>query len=255
MRYEKNVYEINGISTAVLTAGDGPPLLFLHGGGTTTGFDALLPLAERHRLVVPIHPGFGDSADDPEIDGVHDYRRHYLDLCDLLGLERPVVVGHSMGGWIAATYAIDHPERVARLVLAAPVGLRVPGHPTTDLFTIPPQELGAYLTAKPEVLAAAVPSPPTPEFLADQYREQTSAARVLWGGPYDRKLRRWLHRVKVPTLLLWGDADRLIPVGQCDAWAELLPEVEQRVLPGVGHLIFDESAEAVSAVAEFTSPA
>ncbi|MQA98405.1 MAG: alpha/beta fold hydrolase [Streptosporangiales bacterium] len=118
---------------------------------------------------------------------------------------------------------------------------------------MPPQELADYLTAKPEVLAAATPNPPTPEFLADRYRESTSAARVLWGGPYDRKLRRWLHRITVPTLLLWGDADRLVPAGQCDAWAELLPEVEQRILPGVGHLLFDESPEAVAAVAEFAA--
>ncbi|MQA94610.1 MAG: alpha/beta fold hydrolase, partial [Streptosporangiales bacterium] len=180
--YTESVYEINGIATAVLTAGTGDPLLFLHGAGTVTGFDALLPLAERHRLIVPLHPGFGASADDPAIDSVHDYRRHYLDLCDRLGIERPVVVGQSMGGWIAATFALDHPERVSRLVLAAPVGLRVPGHPIVDLFTIPPQELADYLTAKPEVLAAATPNPPTPEFLADRYRESTSAARVLWGG-------------------------------------------------------------------------
>src|SRR5919198_502396 len=209
--YTEERLTINGVETVVQVAGEGEALVYLHGAGTVTGFDALLPLAERFRLIVPFHPGFGPSADDPAIDDVHDYRRHYLDLFDELGLEELSLVGHSMGGWIAANFAADHPERVRRLVLV----------------------------------------PPTPEFLADGYREMTSAARVLWARPYDLKLGRWLHRLKMPTLILWGDADRMIPPGQAPVWADLIPGAEVRILPGVGHLAFDESSEAAQAVAGF----
>src|SRR3954452_17115494 len=118
--YREERFVINGIETVVQIAGEGEPLLFLHGAGTVTGFDALLPLAERFQLIVPFHPGFGLSADDTSIDNVHDYRRHYLDLLDELGIDELALVGQSMGGWIAATFAADHTRRVRRLVLAAP---------------------------------------------------------------------------------------------------------------------------------------
>src|SRR5690349_18924976 len=193
---------IRGVETVVLTAGAGEPLVFLHGAGTVTGFDALLPLAERYRLVVPYHPGFGPSADDTTVDEIHDYRRHYLDLLDELGIGEFALVGQSMGGWLAANIAIDHTERVRRLVLAAPLGLKVDEHPTTDIFAIPGEEVLGYLTSDMSVFDGHVPTPPTPEFLADRYRETTSAARLLWARPYDLKLHRWLHRLTMPTLIL-----------------------------------------------------
>ena len=96
--YRGSRYDINGIDTAVFTAGEGPPLVFFHGGGTATGFDAILPLAEHVRLIVPYHPGFGASADDPSIDSLEDYVDHYLDLFDRLELGR----SHSRGSRWAA---------------------------------------------------------------------------------------------------------------------------------------------------------
>jgi pimeloyl-ACP methyl ester carboxylesterase len=161
------------------------------------------------------------------------------------------LAGHSMGGWLAANFAADHTERVTRLVLAAPFGMRVEEHPTTDFLAIPGDQLPAYLTADMSIFEGHVPMPPTPEFLADRYRESTSAARLMWTRPYDLKLHRWLHRVRMPTLLLWGDADRLIPVEQAAMWADLIPDAEVRTLPGVGHLMFDESREAVDALGSF----
>jgi pimeloyl-ACP methyl ester carboxylesterase len=249
--YTQESLTINGVDVVVQIAGEGEPLVFFHGAGTVTGFDALLPLAERFKLVVPFHPGFGPSADDTKVDEIHDYRRHYLDLLDELGIGELSLVGHSMGGWLAANFAVDHTDRVRRLVLAAPLGLKVDDHPTADLFTIPGDELPTYLAADLSVFEGHVPVPPTPEFLADGYREMTSAARLLWARPYDVKLERWLHRLRMPTLVLWGEADRLIPSEQASLWSELIPDAEVRLLPGVGHLLFDESREALDAVDDF----
>jgi pimeloyl-ACP methyl ester carboxylesterase len=95
--------------------------------------------------------------------------------------------------------------------------------------------------------------PPTPEFLAGRYRESTSLARVFWNRIYDVKLPRWLHRLTMPTLLVWGEADRLVPVAQADTWAELLPNAELKRLPRAGHLLFDESPDAVAAVSDFAA--
>jgi pimeloyl-ACP methyl ester carboxylesterase len=249
--YTEQRFTIRGIDTVVLIAGEGDPLVFFHGAGTTTGFDALLPLADRFRLIVPYHPGFGPSADDTTVDDVHDYRRHYLDLLDELGIGELALGGQSMGGWLAANFAVDHAERVKRLVLAAPVGLKVDDHPTTDIFAIPPDEVLGRLTADMSVFEGHVPMPPTPEFLADRYRESSSAARLLWARPYDLKLHRWLHRLTMPTLILWGEADRLLPHEQAAVWAELIPGAEVKLLPGVGHLMFDETREAVDALGAF----
>jgi pimeloyl-ACP methyl ester carboxylesterase len=242
--------DVNGIDTAVLSAGEGETLVYFHGAGTALGFDHLLPLAERFRVLIPQHPGFGSSADDPSIDSLHDYLLHYLDLFDQLGVDETALMGESVGGALAAWFAIEQPRRVRRLVLQSPFGLKVPEHPSTDFFSIPDEEVPAYLVADLS-LFAGVPMPPPPEFLADRYRESTSFARFVWQSPYDRKLPKWLHRITAPTLLLWGEEDRLHPVGQAAAWAELISGAEVRTFPGVGHLPTAETREAIDAIAEF----
>ena len=249
--FREEHFDVNGIDTAVLTAGEGHPFVYFHGAGTITGFDALLPLAERFRLIVPYHPGYGASADDPSIDDMHDYIRHYLDLLEELGVDELSLAGHSTGGYMAAMFAIYQAPRIRRLELLSPIGLRVPEHPTIDIFSVPDEEVFSYITADMSVLEGKVPLPPTPEFLADRYRESTSTARIFWARTYDIKLTKWLHRLTMPTLLLWGDADRLIPVEQARVWAEHIPGAEVKILPGVGHLILDESREAVDIVGDF----
>ena len=251
MGYQEQRLDINGIDTAVFSAGEGDPLVFLHGAGTLTGFDSLLPLADACRLIVPHHPGFGASADDTTVDSILDYVLHYLDLFDALELGEVSLVGHSMGGHVAAMLAATQGTRIRSLVLAAPSGLRVREHPTADFFSIPDEEIPAHLAEDMSVFAGHVPMPPTPEFLAERYRETTSAARLLWGRMYDVKLPRWLHRVAQPALLLWGEADKIVPVQQAPIWADHLPNAEVKTLPGVGHLLFDESRDAVDAVAVF----
>jgi len=248
--YRQDRYEVNGIDTAVWSAGEGEPLVYFHGAGTAFGFDHLLPLAERFRLIVPNHPGFGASADDPGIDGLHDYVLHYLDLFERLEVDELFLAGESLGGCIAAWFAIEQPRRVRRLVLLSPFGLRVQGHPSTDFFSIPDEQVPEHLVADMSLFAGA-PMPPPPEFLAERYREAASLARVAWHSPYDRKLPRWLHRITAPTLLVWGEEDRLHPVGQAAAWADLIPNAEVITFPGVGHLPVIETPEAVPAIASF----
>jgi pimeloyl-ACP methyl ester carboxylesterase len=249
--FREDRHDVNGVEVAVLTAGDGPPFVFFHGAGTLTGFDALLPLAERFRVIVPYHPGYGPSADDTSVDTIHDYVLHYLDLFDQLELDEFTLAGHSMGGLLASWFAIEQTRRVPRLVLVAPLGLRVPEHPTTDIFAIPDEELLSYVAADMSVFEGKVPMPPTPEFLAERYRESTSTARMFWNRVYDLKLPKWLHRLTMPTLLLWGEADRLIPAEQAAVWAELIPNAQTKILPGIGHLPFEESPDAAPAVLEF----
>jgi pimeloyl-ACP methyl ester carboxylesterase len=251
--YQETHYDVNGIDTAVFTAGEGVPLVYLHGAGTAPGFDSLLPMAEHLRLILPHHPGFGASADDPNISEIHDYVRHYLDLFDQMGLDEFSVIGHSLGGYISSTMAMYVGSRISSMVLIAPFGLRSKEHPTTDLFMLPDEEVFGCLTVDPAgVMAGKMTLPPSPEFLADRYREATSGARIFWERPYDLKLARWLHRVTQPTLLVWGEDDGVVPIGQAAEWAALLPHATLKTFPGQGHLLCDECPDEVAeAIAGF----
>ncbi len=242
--FERETFTVNGIKIVMLTAGSGDPLLFLHGAGTWHGFDFALPWASHHRVMIPYHPGWGDSGDAPDNPTVHDYTMHYLELIDQLGLERVDVVGFSMGGRIAATFTVEHRRRVRKLVLVAPAGLEVPEHPNVDFSKVPTQEIPGYLTEDLSILAPYLPQGPTA-------REGASFNRLLRAGLVGPWLARWLHRVNMPALVVWGEKDRTVPVGQADAWAKLIPHATVRRFPGAGHLVLDERPEAVQAVGEF----
>jgi len=253
--FQETRLDINGVDTAVFSAGSGTPLVFFHGAGTVTGFDKLLPLADDFRLVVSHHPGYGSSGDDPSINDIHDYVRHHLDVLDRLGIDTFVLAGHSMGGWMASTMAIYIGSRIDRLVLLSPAGLRVPEHPTVDIFTIPDEELLGWLTNDMSVFAGHFTIPPTPEFLADRYRETTSTARIMWDRNYDPTLAAWLHRLTMPTLILWGEVDRIIPVEQAAVWAGLIPNAQVETFAGTGHLLVDEQPAVIEAIRAFAKSA
>lgn len=248
--FDETHLDVNGIDTAVLTAGDGEPILFLHGGGVLEGFDCFLPLAERFRLIAPYHPGFGASAEDPQVESMQDWVRRYVTLLDMLQLESVVLFGHSLGGLLAARFTIDHPERVRRLVVASPAGLDVPDHPLANLGQLAPGDVYALLTNDPSVFEGLVPEPLDDAFLAERMREGRSVSRVLH-GPFDPVLEERLGDVRVPTLILWGDDDKIVPVGHAPVWEARLPNARLRLFPGKGHLLFHEEPEAVDAVIAF----
>jgi pimeloyl-ACP methyl ester carboxylesterase len=242
---------VNGIETAFLVGGDGPPLVFLHGASTATGFGFAAGWTKRFKVYCPYHPGFGESADDPSITEMHDYILHYLDLFDRLGLRKFHLAGHSMGGWMAASFAIEQSHRIERLALVAPAGLHVKENPTVDIFKILPNELGEYLVADLAVLGRLMPAAPDIDFLAARYRESTSVARFAWTSLFDRKLPRWLHRVSVPTLLVWGAKDSIVPAAQAAVWAKLIPGATTAISPNVGHLVLEEDPTMVERIGGF----
>jgi pimeloyl-ACP methyl ester carboxylesterase len=244
--------DVDGRSTAVLTAGTGEPLVFFHGGGIVEGFDCFLPLAERFRLVVPFHPGFGGTADEPSVDRSQILIRHYRALVDALGIETMVLAGHSLGGWIAALFALDHPERVRRLVLASPFGLDVPEHPLANVFALAPGEVYRVLTRDPAVFEGRIPVPLDEAFLAARAREGQAVGRLV-PGPFDPTLEGRLGGLTMPTLLLWGDDDQVVPVGHAPVWEAALPNAQYKVFAGRGHLLFHEDPAAVAAIEAFAA--
>jgi pimeloyl-ACP methyl ester carboxylesterase len=252
--FERRDIRVNGADVVLFAGGSGEPLLLLHGAGTVSGFNFVAPWARRFTVYVPYHPGFGESPDAAGMTSIDDYVLHYLDLLDHLALEKVRLVGLSLGGWIAATLATQNSHRLTKLVLVGPAGLRIPAHPTTDIFRLRPEEVPAYLVQDADVLAPYVPAPSDPaflDFLVNDYHEMSSYARFAWERPYDPTLARWLHRISVPTLLLYGDKDRITPVEQSKTWASLIPHATVRIVKDAGHLVLEEKAEAAQAVLEF----
>jgi pimeloyl-ACP methyl ester carboxylesterase len=253
--FTRRKLKINGIDTIVLEAGSGPPLVYLHGAGTVTGFDFAEPWSRTFRVIVPYHPGFGPSADDPAIDDVHDYVLHYLELFDTLELRQFRLVGQSMGGFIATRFAIEHRERIEKLVLVCPIGLPVPpGQPTVNFLAVPPEELPALLAYDPQTVIKHLPvGAPPAEFIAERAKEAKTAGRVLGDGKrtFDSKLPRYMHRLTMPTLLVWGKQDRLTPTAQHETWTKSLPNAKVRLFDKAGHVVLDEAPAAVDAIAAF----
>jgi pimeloyl-ACP methyl ester carboxylesterase len=250
--FERQELVLGGIRTVVHSAGEGTPLVFLHAAGTFTGFAYARGWTRTHRVIIPYHPGFGESADDARIDVIGDYALHCLELFDALGLGSLHLVGYSFGGWMAAETAILQPDRVAKLALVAPSGLVVRDPPAADLLAMHPREVPAHLMHRPERLKPFMPEGHDIDFLALRYREQTALARVAWERPSGNpKLERWLHRLRMPTLLLWGEHDRLRPLPHAERWRAALPDARLEVLPDAGHLALEESTEAAGRIAAF----
>ncbi|WP_315837296.1 alpha/beta hydrolase [Bradyrhizobium prioriisuperbiae] len=249
--FQREVHTVNGVNIVMYTAGEGPPLLFLHGAGTFHGFEFAAKWAENFRVLVPYHPGFGESDDDPAMLDMHDYVMHYVELLDMLGVGKVNLVGFSLGGYLAARFATEHSHRVIKLALIGPAGLRDTEHPAVDVLAVPPEQLPGLLVSNFEVIKRYLPEKPDLDFIAARYRETTTVARLLWERPWDRKLPRQLHRLKMPTLLLWGEDDKIIPSQQAKLWKTFIPGADIQIVKGAGHLVLDEKPEAVTAVERF----
>jgi pimeloyl-ACP methyl ester carboxylesterase len=250
-KFVREELTVNGVQTVLYAAGKGEPLVLFHGAGTVDSFDFAEPWADKYRVIVPYHPGFGESGDDPTFTDIHDYVMHYLELFDALKVDTLNLAGLSMGAYLAAKFASEHGHRIKKLVLLAPYGLDVPEHPTADIIAIPGEEIVPMLVSNFEALKKMLPEKPGPDFIAARYRESTSFARLFWEHPTDPKFPRYLHRIKMPTLIVWGDEDKLIPVQQAQAWRKLIPNSEVMIVKGAGHLIHVDKPETVEAIGRF----
>ena len=251
MAHRSDFLTVRGVRTHVLKGGRGRPLLVLH---PEFGANMWAPyhdaLAAHFQVLAPDHLGFGDSERPDWLDGIDDLVFHYVDLLDLLAIERVSIVGTSLGGWIAAAIAVAHPERVERLVLAAPAGIKVDGVPRYDFFANPLENTLQHLFHDPTRAAQMLPAEYGAEVIVRGYHEFTTLARLAWNPYfYDRKLQERLPRVRNPTLIVWGANDTILPPPHADAFAALLPYATLKVLPACGHLVPFEHVETFTSLA------
>ncbi len=244
--------DVRNIKIWLASGGDGPPLLYLPGCDPEGDDPALSLLSRDFRVYRPHHPGFGRSDDDPGVDSVLDLAFRYLDLIDALGLDQVYLAGLSLGGWIAAQIAVLAPQRVAKLVLAGPAGLRPPV-PVPDMFTLDPVELAALIHYQPQSQRAAVATvsemPADPARFTRFQRSRAATAHLGW-NPYlhDPKLAGRLHRVGCDVLLIWGALDRLLPPECALAWQQALPAARLELVENAGHRPQAEQPAAFAAL-------
>jgi pimeloyl-ACP methyl ester carboxylesterase len=253
-RSERTV-EVQGIQTHLFEAGlpTAPPLIYLH--GTNLGnlwLDYHNALAQHFHIFAPDTPGFGLTARPDWMRDMSDYILYFRDLLDTLGLDKPNIVGHSLGGWMAAELAVWYPERVSKLVLSNAAGIRVKGSPIADLFAMNIQEVLAACFDNPMAAMPLMPAEFNTDYMIAQYLERMTLASLAWNPNYDPKLERRLSRVKCPTLVIWGENDRLIPQVYGDAWHKIIAGSTLVKLAGTGHMpMFEKYEEWTKEIADF----
>lgn len=244
---ELKTIDTHAIPVRYLHGGEGKPLVFLHGAGGVTVDDPFLnALAAHYEVHAPLLPGYGDSEEAPELRDMLDITLHTWDVVSALKLKKPILVGHSMGGMIAAEMAAVAPADVAKLGLIAPAGLWDDDHPIADLFALMPYELPKYLfhdaEAGAKMLTAGrrVDDPNfLQNFLVQNARQLGMAGRLLFPIP-DRGLAQRLYRIKAKTLLVWGDSDRLIPPVYAQKFKAGIKGAKLVSIPEAGHMVMVE---------------
>jgi len=252
MQPAEQMLELRGTRIRVLRGGDGPPLIFLHGASGHVGWLPVFEwLSARFDVIAPEHPGFGSSDDPTWLDRPSDLGYFYLDLIEALKLDRVHLMGTSLGGWIAAELAVRNTSRIATLTLICAVGIVPDGAPIDDLFRISAEENARRFYFDPErarrrveLLAKADP--------AVLVRNRSTVVRLAYPHFANPDLARWLHRIDVPTLLIWGANDGLVPVRFGETYHRLIANSKLIIIPQAGHAPFEEMPERfLAAVTEF----
>ena len=242
--------ELCGVRTPMMIAGDGPPLLVLEGANNLEGW---LPLYDRlardFTVFLPTHPGYTGTGPADWLDSVSDLANYYLDFLKAEALSNVHLVGLSLGGWIAADLAVRNSTRLASLTLVDAPGVYLPGCEPLDIFLRTDAQFMDDLFHSPEAAASAK------EMALDPAREdlllnnKVTTAKLTWEPRlYDPGLRKWLHRIDVPTAIVWGERDRILPVAYAHEWGRLIPGAQVSIIPDCGHAPQVEAPDAFEAI-------
>jgi pimeloyl-ACP methyl ester carboxylesterase len=248
-----------GTRCRVLEGGSGAPVVFFHGaGGLLTENPFLDGLAQHYQVFAPEWPGYGESTGDELLEDMLDFALHGWDLVDALGLRQPHLIGHSMGGMIAAEMACLAPRDLGKLVLVGAAGLWLEAHPIPDIFAMLPHEIADALFVDPGRGAALLTGGADLtdiEALKDFYvitqRRLAMAGKILFPIP-NRRLSKRLYRLSAETLVIWGAADHLIPAAYAAEWKALIPGARVVTIEAAGHMLpWEQPKPFVDAVVKF----
>jgi pimeloyl-ACP methyl ester carboxylesterase len=249
----------DSIHPRVHIAGDGPPLVFLHGAAGLVWDEFLDDLAQSYTVYAPEHPGTtpGDPDGVKPLDDLWDLVLSYYELFDDLGLDSPAVVGHSFGGMVAAELAATNPDRVSRLVLVSPIGLWRDDAPVPNYMVLTPEQLAerTFVDPQGEIATKVLSLPEDPDEQADAMIQLTwslaCTGKFVW-PTFDRGLVKRLHRISAPTLIVWGHRDGLVSPVYAEEFASRIPDARVEVLENAAHMPhLEQRTETVRLVTEF----
>jgi pimeloyl-ACP methyl ester carboxylesterase len=244
--YSTSSIAVRDCRIRLMRGGAGSPLVFLHGASGAGWLPFLQKLAQKFDVIAPEHPGFGESDMPDWLDNIHDLAYFYLDFLDQMNLKGVHIVGNSLGGWIAAELAVRSTQRLASLTLSDAAGLDVPGVERMDAFLGSDEARLRNFFYDPRRADEMIARVLRPEDEDIAIKNRTTVAKLVWQPrDHDPHLAKWLHRIDVPTLLIWGDHDRLFPKEYALAYQRHIPGAKLVVVPQCGHVPHIEKPDTV----------
>ena len=238
--FAEEIIDVGGSKVQLLKGGSGDPLLILHGAGGSRGWLRYTQaLSERFTVYLPSHPGFGTSERPDWMESVQDLACFYTWFQEQQGLENVRAIGFSMGGWLAAEMAVMCHHAFRKLMLVDAVGIKPQQGEIADIFIISPAqvaELGYHDAKQIPEYDQIFPQSPTPEEVEQAEVNREMAVRVCW-KPYmhDPRLPALLARTHVPTRIVWGREDRIVPLECGELYQKAIPGSELVVIDNCGH--------------------
>lgn len=248
---------LSGVTTDVLRAGAGRPLLFLHSGAGPDwhSCEYISCLSENFEVVAPFHPGFGRHERPRHFRSVDDLAYFYLDLLEELKLEDVLLVGAAFGGWIASEIAVRSTARIGRLVLADPFGIKVGGREDRDFLDfhmLEPAQRSSTEFVDPRFGTLSYSGKSDEELIVLARGAEAEAFYGWVPFMHNPQLIHWLHRIDVPTLILRGSNDKIIVRSNHDAYLDRIADSRMKIIEKAGsHPHIDAPADFAAAIAEF----
>ena len=246
--------DVRGTGIHLRRGGSGEPMLFLHGASGVAGWiPTFQALSETHDLMVPDHPTYGLSDEPDWLDSMDDLAMFYLDFLDQMDLNGVHLVGNSLGGWLAMEIAVRNSSRLKSLTLVGAAGIRIAGKPIADIFMMDPDDLVREIYVDQSIADNIHGMELTEEQVDIQIRNRVATARLGWQPRlFNPNLRKWLHRIDVPTHVIWGDTDKIVDPVYAAEFGRIIAGSEVTMIEQAGHLPHVERPEPfVEAVSGF----
>jgi len=252
--FRRHLATVGGVDIQYLRGGRGQPLLYLHGMGGGGKWESYhMALGNDSLTHAPMLPGWREGEPPAGITSVRDYAALVVGLLDEIGLERVVLVGHSIGGWIAQYIAVEHPQRVSRLVLVDAMGVAEPEVPAADVGAMSKEEFATALFARLGLLSSAQQEgfgavftnlSSSPEF-EREWKGREIVSRLVNRSYADAALTARLSEITAETLIIWGEADGVTPPAHARRLRSLIPRAQLVLVEGAGHLPMFEKRETL----------